>query len=277
MPSDPRLILVTNDDGPDAPGLLAAVEVARRLGEPLVICPAENQTCMSRAYLRHPNAGVITPRSFAAPGGDVAGYTVIGTPCQVVSHALMELAPRRPELCLCGINKGENLGYTVHLSGTVAAAAEAANQGVPGLAVSLGDDGAHFRTALDSPLWAYPLDITVELALLTLERGLAPGVSCLNVNIPSNANASAGWRVCPQSTLDPYRPQAPGARDIAVPHQFTFAAAYTEDQLARGSDLDVFWRQRCVSVTPLAFDLTARGSDGKVAQPFANPPGRHRP
>ncbi|QBY00142.1 hypothetical protein E2K80_04815 [Rhodophyticola sp. CCM32] len=276
MPSNPPLILVTNDDGPDTPGLLAAVEVARRLGEPLVVCPTENQTCMSRAYLRHPNAGAINPHHFPTSGGDVAGYTVSGAPCQVVSHALIELAPRQPDICLCGINKGENLGYTVHLSGTVAAAAEAANHGVPGLAVSLGDDGAHFGVALDHSLWAYPIDVTTELVLLALKHGLGPGVSCLNVNIPSDAEASAGWRVCPQSSMDPYRPQAPGVRDLAAPHQFTFAAAYTEDQIVEGSDLDVFWRQRSVAVTPLAFDLTARGSGGNVVQPFANLPSGQR-
>lgn len=123
-------ILVTNDDGIDAPGLAALVEVARSLGEVTIVAPHCHRSGCSHAATSDQSLHLVErgPRHFA----------LCGTPVDCVRVALLHLDPRI-ELVLSGINDGGNLGVDVLMSGTVAAAREAALLGRPGsgrLAVS---------------------------------------------------------------------------------------------------------------------------------------------
>ncbi len=267
MSTRPPYILVTNDDGPDSFGLRAAIEVAQTLGEVLVVCPRVNQTCMSRAFLRGPDIGNVSPHNFHLSEGMVKGYTIAGAPSQVISIALLELVSKPPDLCISGINAGENLGYTVHLSGTIAAAAQAGSHGVPSMAVSMEEDDSHFGKTFDPEVWKPAMTVTSQLARLAL-RGLNPNVSCLNINIPSCVEMRTEWRLCEQSRLDPYRLQLKNSSAKTSSDRYTFASNYTSDQIASGSDLDVFWRRREVSVTPIAHELTVRDAKGRPCNPF---------
>ena len=140
MYKDP-LILVTNDDGIEAPGLYAAIELASSLGDVLVAAPLEPQTAMSRSYPRTPTQGRIEPREICVNDNHIAAFAVNGSPAQAVAHGILELADRMPALCISGINNGENLGGTIFISGTVGAAAEAAGLGVPGAGCKYGARG----------------------------------------------------------------------------------------------------------------------------------------
>lgn len=122
-------IVLTNDDGIDAPGLEALAEAARCLGgETVVVAPAEPHSgCGHRVTTSGPLAAEQT-----GPGR----FRVHGTPADCVRLALAHLVPDAG-LVLSGINAGGNLGADVHRSGTVAAAREAALHGRPAVAASL--------------------------------------------------------------------------------------------------------------------------------------------
>ena len=121
-------ILLTNDDGIDAPGLAALARAAATLGGDLVVvAPAECHSGCGHRVTTH------APLSVAEEGP--ARYRIGGTPADCVRVALGKLAPD-VDLVLSGINRGGNLGVDVHHSGTVAAAREAALHGRPAIAVS---------------------------------------------------------------------------------------------------------------------------------------------
>jgi 5'-nucleotidase len=120
-------LLLTNDDGIDAPGLRALTAAAASLGEAVVVAPTETLSgCSHRVTTRGPI------RISARPP---LGYAVAGTPADCVRVALHALAPDAAWV-LAGINEGGNLGADVWHSGTVAAVREAVLHGFPGIALS---------------------------------------------------------------------------------------------------------------------------------------------
>ncbi len=123
------LILVSNDDGIDAPGLAALADQFSELGEVVVVAPETEQSCKSHSMTLHDPLRV--------HGRGAGWFGVTGTPADCVYLALHHLFERTPDLVVSGINRGANLGHDVHYSGTVAAAREAAFNGIPSLAVSL--------------------------------------------------------------------------------------------------------------------------------------------
>ncbi|MFI5170229.1 MAG: 5'/3'-nucleotidase SurE, partial [Vicinamibacterales bacterium] len=108
--SDP-LILVTNDDGVHAPGILALARVLADAGEVWLVAPDREASASSQSLtLKHPlRAEKVEPGVFA----------VDGTPADCVNLAIVKLLPRRPSLVVSGINRGGNLGDDVFYSGTV--------------------------------------------------------------------------------------------------------------------------------------------------------------
>ena len=150
------LILVTNDDGLHSPGLRAAADAVTDLGDLLIVAPATQQTSMSRAFVTGDDIGAITRHDLHVAGRNVAGYSVVGSPVVAVTHALLELADRTPDLCISGINYGENVGGALGVSGTVSAALEAEAHGVPGIAASVQVDVASWRTFDDLDWRAAP-------------------------------------------------------------------------------------------------------------------------
>ena len=131
-----NLILVTNDDGIDSPGLRAAAEAVIELGDVICVAPQTQQTSMSRAFPNDPRNGIISAQSFRIGDALVPAYGVHGSPALAVSHAVLELCDRKPALCISGINYGENLGLSVFTSGTIGAAFEADSYDIPAIAVS---------------------------------------------------------------------------------------------------------------------------------------------
>ena len=129
------IILFTNDDGIESPGLWALVAAFRDVGRLLVAAPREQQSGMGRS-LPHYSEGRIFPFEVPIDCGDCCAYSVDGTPAQAVQHAVLELAEEKPALLVSGINYGENTGNGVTISGTVGAALEAASLGIPAIAVS---------------------------------------------------------------------------------------------------------------------------------------------
>lgn len=189
QPSRPYRILVTNDDGVRAPGLLALVETLRSIGEVTVIAPAGNQNAKSHSLT------MVDP-IYADPvtiSGAVSAMAVVATPATCVKLALQSLMPQRPDLVVSGINPGYNSGMVAYISGTVGAAREAALAGIPGIAISLDRTGASdYRGSAQ---------IALEIATLVKERGLPPG-TFLNVSVPAGTRQSfKGIRLTRQGGL----------------------------------------------------------------------------
>jgi len=162
-----KQILLTNDDGIQAPGLKALEESLASVGEVTVVAPDKEMSGTSQSISVHAPLRV---RQL-----DERHYAVSGTPADTVIIGLYHLLAQKPELVVSGINPGGNLGENVIYSGTVAAAMEAVLHGVPSLAISLAS-----RKQLD---FSGAAAFAAQLAAKVLEEGLPAGVM-LNVNVP---------------------------------------------------------------------------------------------
>jgi 5'-nucleotidase len=165
----PALILLTNDDGVQAPGLRALAEALAPLGELRVVGPEREMSASSHGLTLHPPLRVIDLR----PGVQ----SVSGTPADCVNLAVTRLLPRRPDLVVSGINRGANLGEDVFYSGTVGGAREGCFHGLPSMAVSLA-----VRNGIEAD-FAHAARFALRLARRVLVHGLPPG-TLLNVNVP---------------------------------------------------------------------------------------------
>ncbi len=172
------IILVTNDDGIHAPGLLALESAMAELGEVWVVAPQTEQSAVSHAIsLRHPlRVEKVGERRLA----------VSGTPTDCVYVAMHQILGRAPDLCVSGINHGANLGDDVIYSGTVAGAVEATLADVASISFSLSGYGA-----LDFDISAR---FAAKMARSVLLEGLPRGVF-LNVNIPQDAGLDAEIKI----------------------------------------------------------------------------------
>ena len=169
------LILVSNDDGVDAPGVRALQRALRSFADVVVVAPKYEQSAQSHAISLH------RPLRHDVLGDDV--HAVDGTPVDCVYVALYrdDLLPRRPDLCASGINHGPNLGSDVVYSGTVAAAREAALRGIPSIAFS--QLGRQTTRALEGSA-----EIAARLCRRLLEAERPEGqVPLLNVNFPEGS------------------------------------------------------------------------------------------
>jgi len=234
------LILLSNDDGVRAPGIQALAEVLSDLGELILAAPDRERSAASHAIsLDHPLRVEELSRGI---------YAIDGTPVDCVYLALHHLVPRKPDLCLSGINNGFNLGSDVFYSGTVGAALEAALRGVPSLAVSL-----ERRKPQDfSHAAAFARDLVRDI----LGRGLGaiePG-TFLNVNLPSGPvrglrATSLGHRI--------YRDQVAVRQDLRGRNYYWIGGPEEKGPDIPGSDCTAV-ADGLVSVTAIGLDLTHR-------------------
>lgn len=252
------LILVTNDDGIESPGLWAAVAALLPLGELLVVAPDRQWSGAGRA-MPHQVTGRLMVADREVNGTPVIAYAVDASPALAVVHAVLELAPRRPALVVSGINAGANLSTEVTVSGTVGAALEAGAFGIPALAISLEMDQAHHLSPQpEADYMAAAAYVQRFAAALLAGPGLPFGVDALNINVPATATPETPWQWTRLSRrryfipLPPERDQGqgrPGYRLIDDPER-------SEPE----SDLWAVLVEKVVSVTPLSLDLTAAWS-----------------
>ena len=159
-------ILVSNDDGWQAPGIVALADAMRRIGEVKLVAPDRNCSAASNSLtLSHP----IRAKEHV-PGV----YAVQGTPVDCVNIALNGLLDWQPDIVVSGINSGPNLGDDVVYSGTVAAAMEGRFHGIPAIAFSLAGYSDQFDHAAG---------VATDVVKRYMEKPLA-GNWLLNVNIP---------------------------------------------------------------------------------------------
>jgi 5'-nucleotidase len=236
-------ILLSNDDGVDAQGLLHlrdALVAVRPRWRISVVAPDREQSGTSHALT------LSDPLRVEQRGEAI--WSVSGTPTDCVLLAMnMLFEDDRPDLVISGINHGPNLGEDVHYSGTVAAAFEGRILGVPAVALSL----ASREIPLD---FGQAVQFARELLPTWIERGL-PNGTLLNVNIPAGGPASArGIRSCRLGSRQ--------YNDVVVRKEDPRGRAYywiggTVQSIDPGPDTDlVLSAEGWITVTPLRVDLT---------------------
>jgi len=255
------LILITNDDGVFSPGLVAVAEAVQPLGDLLLVAPRWQQTTMGRAFPRADGIGRIERVAIRVHGAPVRAYGVVGSPAQAVAHGVLELADRVPDLCISGINYGENLGLSLTCSGTLGAAFEAHSQGIRALAVSLATP-LHLQHAQDYPAadWTAAQRVTALLAARILDRGLPKDTCLLNVNVPEGATASTEIRLTRQSRFSHSVFTRPGPRPLETGLQLRTELNPKLRSVERDSDIHALCFDRVLSVTPISWDMSANAS-----------------
>ncbi len=168
-------IVVTNDDGVQAPGILALAQAMRELGTISVIAPMLNQSATGhkKSLMTDLPVGEVT----LADG--TRAISVGGSPADCIALAALGVLEWPPALVVSGINRGPNMGQDITYSGTVTAALEATINGVPAVAVSLNQRNAN---AVDD--YKEAARVAVQVVKMALQRPLPP-LTILNVNVPA--------------------------------------------------------------------------------------------
>jgi 5'-nucleotidase len=246
-PTGKMHILLSNDDGYSAPGLIALANALKEYADITVVAPERNRSGASNSLtLDRPLHTSKTSDGF---------IKVDGTPTDCVHLAITGLLEREPDMVFAGINHGANLGDDVIYSGTVAAATEGRFLGLPAVAISLGGvNPSHFETAAQ---------IAVRL-FENIRRHPLPSDTILNVNVPdlplSQIKGFKATRLGQRHKAEPVvRGHDPRGREI-----FWVGAAGPEQDAGEGTDFHAM-REGYVSVTPLQIDLTRYDSLQRLA------------
>lgn len=243
MDTDKPLILVTNDDGITAPGIANLIEAMKGLGTIVVVAPDSPQSGMGHAITIGRPLRLHQVHLFDG----IEAYQCSGTPVDCVKLATNRILPRKPDICVSGINHGANASINVIYSGTMSAAMEAAIEGIPSAGFSLMD-------------FSFEADFTVcrkvarAVAGKMLAERQAPG-TLLNVNIPRVGEADfRGIKICRQADakwgesfehrVDPY------GKDY-----YWMVGNFICNDPGEDSDIHALERNYA-SIVPVQFDLT---------------------
>ena len=165
-------ILITNDDGIYAPGILQLYKSLKNIGKVTVVAPLVEKSAVGHAItISDPLRVVEVERD-----GTFFGFAINGTPADCVKLGVQCIVENKPDIVVSGINLGPNTATNIIYSGTVSAAAEAIIMGIPAMAVSL--------TSFTSHDFTYAGKIANQLTQEILKNGL-PKETLLNVNVPA--------------------------------------------------------------------------------------------
>jgi len=248
-------ILVSNDDGVYAPGLQAAARSVAELGDVVVSAPSGQKSGVGRSI------SVFEPLRYAEVNlNGFQAYAVTGTPVDSVIIGIFAIMKQMPDLCVSGINVGENISTdTVTTSGTIGAALEAASYGVPSIAASIqavdqGDKFDMHHGAKHS--FAAAERVLRRVAARVLDRGMPEGVDVLNLNVPADATdeteivvtrlARKIFKTAVQERFDPR----------GRPYYWIDGELICCDE--DGTDVQTIYQDKKISLTPLSLDSTAR-------------------
>ena len=242
-------ILVTNDDGINAPGLFALKQALQVLGEVVVVAPDRNWSASGHTKTMHKPLRV---EKKMLPDGSL-GYATDGAPTDCVALVMLGLFPEKPALVVSGVNPGANIAHDLTYSGTVAAAMEGAINNIPSIAVSINADNRH-ATRID---FTPATEFAVRIARRVLADGSLPPDTFLNVNVPNIAlEQIQGVRITRLGKRI-YRDELIERQDPAGRNYYWIGgeppSGATEEE---GTDV---WAvaHRFVSITPVHMDMTS--------------------
>jgi 5'-nucleotidase len=240
-------ILVTNDDGVHAPGLLALAQEMRRFGEVRILAPDRNWS--GRGHVK------TLDRPLRVSDVPLADGTVAqasdGAPSDCVALAILGYYDVKIDLVVSGINPMPNLGHDVTYSGTVTAGMEAVIWGIPGIAFSLGSQ-VHHPESLD---YTAAARVAQELMKALLDHGI-PDEALLNVNIPNLPYEQIRGIVLTRQGLRVYRDRLDRRVDPRGRAYYWIGGDAPTGVPEPGTDVGAL-AEGFVSITPLQLDLTA--------------------
>ncbi|MBK5920446.1 5'/3'-nucleotidase SurE [Rhodothalassium salexigens] len=243
QPVSPARILITNDDGINAPGLAVLEEIAHQLSDDVWVVAPESEKSGAGHSLT-----LTTP--IRVRRLDARRFAVQGTPTDCITMAVNHImAEARPTLVLSGVNRGANLAEDVTYSGTIAGAMEGTLAGIPSVALS-----QTLRRPARTP-WDTARTHAPGLLRDLLATGWPDSVF-ININFPAiDPDEVKGIRVTEQGRRDIGGMDIEERKDPRGFTYFWFGLARTVDRPGHESDLH-YVREGWISVTPLHMDLT---------------------
>lgn len=246
------LILVTNDDGMDAPGIRALVEVVREIGDVVVVAPDKPQSGQGHAITLTLPLRLVK----VDPFDGIEAYKCSGTPVDCVKMAKsVILKDRAPDICVSGINHGSNVAINILYSGTMSAAMEASLEGIKSVGFSLLDfnEDANFE-----PSKPYVKKIVNYLLSEDIKEGIL-----LNVNIPKlPAEDIQGMKVCVQANAR-WVEEFAESKDPMGRSYYWMTGKFVDKDPRENTDVKAL-EAGYVSVVPSLFDLTDAPSIGRI-------------
>ena len=235
-------ILLTNDDGIYAPGLMALYQELSTDFEVSVVAPETEMSAVGHAITLTSPLRVRAVRR----NGDFFGFGVTGTPADCVKIAVQELLGNAPDMILSGINLGANVGVNVLYSGTVSAATEGAFLGIRSAAISLDTrQGPDFRFAAR---------FSREIILFIMHAGLRERTA-LNVNIPAvPTDQIAGVKITRQG-VGRFQERFDKRTDPRGNIYYWLSGEKPAEEGIPDADATAL-RERWISITPVSYDLT---------------------
>ena len=243
-------ILVTNDDGIQAPGLRALMEALHPLAEITVVAPEREQSAVGHAITMHKPLRV---RSL--PDEKFSLWAVNGTPADCVGLGIRRLLQEGPDLVVSGINRGANLGEDVLYSGTVSAATEAVLLGVPAFAMS--------NVSFTSQDYRAGAAFAAQLAQRLLQHPL-PLPTFLNVNVPDLPPEQIAGVQFTRQGRRVYRSTYIERSDPRGRPYYWLGAERPDDAPVPGTDIAAT-QAGYIAITPQQPDLTAHGILAELA------------
>lgn len=239
------LILVTNDDGITAPGIKVLVDIARQMGEVVVVAPDSPQSGMGHAVTISDPIRLHPANVFDG----IEAYECSGTPVDCVKLAKhIVLKDRKVDLCVSGINHGSNASINIIYSGTLSAAMEASLEGIPSIGFSLLDHtyGANFQPGVP---------FIRDLIAFVLKHGMGKG-NLLNVNIPvlENGQAIKGMKICRQANAR-WKEEFVEAIDPRGVKYYWLTGVFINEDEEADTDVNAL-EEGYISVVPSMHDLT---------------------
>ena len=264
-------ILISNDDGVNAPGILAAKQAVEDLVNVYVVAPDKNNSSVGRriSLFKH-----LKLESCELEDGSKA-YSVSGSPADAVIVGADYVMDEKPDLVITGINQGVNISCDVTSSGTVCAAFEAVSMGIPAIAVSLFIDPKTSYKQDKNGEWYVDYDFTLakkvlhDLVLKIIDKGFPKDVDLFNLNVPTNHESEEvkithlSHNMLDKKVIDNtdeekseifnYHLEENQKSDDLIMIASDFIKEYEE-----GSDGYALFVEKCPSLTPLNVDMASK-------------------
>ena len=241
------LILITNDDGITAPGINYLINIISKIGEVWVVSPDSPQSGKGHSVT------VDTPifaKEDKINKNAFKSFSCSGTPSDCIKLALNQILPKKPDLCISGINHGSNASINCIYSGTVAGAVEASIEGIPSIAFSLCDSSwnANFNKLED-----YIIQISKKI----LEKGMKKNTS-LNINFPllKENEKFKGIKYCRQSKAN-WLEEFEKRTQPRDGRKYYWMYGYFNNLEKNAIDTDLWaLNNNYISIVPIKYDLT---------------------
>lgn len=247
------LILITNDDGITAPGIRNLVDAVKDLGTLIVVAPDSPQSGMGHAVTIGEPLRLYEVSVFDG----IESWQSSGTPVDCVKLARDKILPRKPDICLSGINHGANHSVNIIYSGTMSAAMEAAIEGIPSAGFSLMNHNFDADFSL-----AATVARTVTLKMLQTDL---PRHTLLNVNIPDLPREDyKGMKICRQA-LAKWVEEFDERRDPRGEKYYWMTGRFESLDTGSGTDVEAL-KEGYASIVPVTIDLTEHTMRKKLEQ-----------